>query len=246
LQVPVEMASNKSSAHPAPQSLSDKLRVIFLGPPNAGKGTQAEFLKKDYKRICHLATGDMLRAIDANTPLGKKVRQIMDAGALVPDDIIIDMLQDAITKPDCKDGFILDGFPRTLEQAKKLDSMLEAEKARLDRVFEFAIEDDIVVKRSVGRRVHPASGRTYNVDSKPPKVPEKDDVTGEPLIRRSDDNEETMRKRLTAYHQYTAPVVDFYRSKGLLTTVDASGPSTSVSSVIRKAIERGKAANQSH
>eukprot|EP01116_Phalansterium_solitarium_P020308 TRINITY_DN5948_c0_g1_i1.p2 TRINITY_DN5948_c0_g1~~TRINITY_DN5948_c0_g1_i1.p2 ORF type:complete len:239 (-),score=105.36 TRINITY_DN5948_c0_g1_i1:289-1005(-) len=214
----------------------DKLRVVFIGPPGAGKGTQAAFLKKDHC-VCHLATGDMLRdAIRSGSPIGKAAKEVMDKGGLVSDEIMVGLIQDAIKTPDCKDGFILDGFPRTIQQAEKLDQMLDAEKAKIDRAFEFAIDDNLLVRRISGRRVHPASGRTYHVDFFPPKVADKDDVTGEALIQRSDDNEETLRKRLGAFHQYTTPVIGFYKAKGILSTLDASASGSTVYNAIKQVI----------
>jgi len=203
-------------------SENDGLRIVFIGPPGSGKGTQSNKIKETWC-VCHLATGDMLRsAVQAQTPIGLRAKAIMDKGELVSDDIMVDLIKDSIKKPECKKGFILDGFPRTLNQAQKLDSMLSESRLKLDRAFEFSIEDQRLIRRVTGRRVHPASGRTYHIEFSPPKFMGKDDVTGEPLIQRSDDNEAILRKRLDAYRKSTSPVLTYYKEKNLLTTLDAS------------------------
>jgi len=212
------------------------LKIVFVGPPGSGKGTQAAFLKKD-NDLCHLATGDMLRAVDTKTDLGKKVKAIMDKGDLVPDDIMISLIDDAVKKPECKGGFILDGFPRTVVQAEKLDGMLKENGSKIDQAFEFKIDDSLLVKRVSGRRIHPTSGRTYHIDFFPPKTAGKDDVTGEPLIQRADDNENTLKKRLESYHKYTTPVLDFYRTKNILTTLTAEKKGDDVYAALKKVID---------
>jgi len=197
------------------------MRVVFIGPPGSGKGTQAEYMKKDYS-VCHLSTGDMLReAVAQGTSLGLKAKGHMDSGHLVPDDVIIGLIESAIKEPRCAKGFILDGFPRTIGQGQELDVMLQKSKQTLNKVFEFKIDDSILVSRITGRRVHPASGRTYHTLFAPPKVEGKDDLTGEPLVQRKDDNEDVLKSRLQNYHQYTAPVLEFYKKKNLLATLDA-------------------------
>jgi len=216
------------------------LNVVFIGPPGSGKGTQAENLKKDYT-VCHLSTGDMLRdLVNRGTDLGKKAKVIMDKGALVPDEIMITMIKDSLSTPECKDGFILDGFPRTVVQAQKLDEMLQDQKRKLNSAFEFAIEDSLLLKRISGRRIHPASGRVYNVHFHPPKVFGIDDVSKEPLIQRSDDNEETLKKRLETYHKNTGPVVAHYQKQGVLLTLDASQSADKVYSQMKSFINRKK------
>ncbi|MDX1705143.1 adenylate kinase [Pseudidiomarina sp.] len=183
------------------------MRIILLGAPGAGKGTQAQFLMKTFG-IPQISTGDMLRAaIKAGTDLGKKAKAVMDAGKLVSDDIMIGLVKERVAEPDCQNGYLLDGFPRTIPQA---DAMHEA-GIEVDYVLEFAVPDDVIVKRMAGRRVHPGSGRVYHVDHNPPKQQGKDDLTGEDLIVRDDDKEETVRKRLAIYHEQTEPLVAYYR-----------------------------------
>ncbi|HLV49156.1 MAG TPA: adenylate kinase [Aliidiomarina sp.] len=183
------------------------MRIILLGAPGAGKGTQAQFIMNTYK-IPQISTGDMLRAaIKAGTELGKKAKEVMDAGQLVSDDIMIGLVQERITLEDCKNGFLLDGFPRTIPQA---DAMQEA-GIEIDHVLEFAVADDVIVSRMAGRRVHPGSGRVYHIEYNPAKVDGKDDVTGEDLVIREDDKEATVRKRLAIYHEQTEPLVDYYQ-----------------------------------
>jgi adenylate kinase len=182
------------------------MKLILLGGPGAGKGTQAAFITTRYG-IPQISTGDMLRAaVKAGTPVGLAAKKVMDAGQLVPDDIIIALVKDRIREPDCAKGFLFDGFPRTIPQAEAMkDAGVE-----IDRVVEIDVADDEIIRRMSGRRVHLASGRTYHVAFNPPKVAGKDDVTGEDLIQRDDDKEETVRKRLVVYHAQTEPLVDFY------------------------------------
>ena len=186
------------------------MRLILLGAPGAGKGTQAAFICKKYG-IPQISTGDMLRAaVKAGTPLGLKAKAVMESGALVSDDIIIGLVKERITEPDCANGFLFDGFPRTIPQA---DAMKEA-GVKLDYVLEIDVPFDAIIERMSGRRSHPGSGRTYHVKFNPPKVADKDDVTGEPLIQRDDDKEETVKKRLDIYHAQTEPLVQYYGNWG--------------------------------
>ena len=184
------------------------MRLILLGAPGAGKGTQATFICQKYG-IPQISTGDMLRAaVKAGTPLGLQAKAVMDSGALVSDDIIIGLVKERITQPDCANGFLFDGFPRTIPQA---DAM-KAAGVKLDYVLEIDVPFDAIIERMSGRRSHPASGRTYHVKFNPPKVEGKDDVTGEELIQREDDKEDTVKKRLQVYSDQTRPLVDYYSS----------------------------------
>ena len=183
------------------------MRLILLGGPGAGKGTQAGYLKERYG-IPQISTGDMLRsAVKAQTPLGIEAKKVMDAGYLVSDDIIIGLVKERIQQPDCQEGFLFDGFPRTLAQA---DALKQA-NIKLDAVIEIDVDRDEIIRRMSGRRIHEASGRSYHVIYNRPRVDEKDDVTGEPLIQREDDKEDTVRYRLDVYEEQTAPLKSYYR-----------------------------------
>jgi adenylate kinase len=182
------------------------MRLILLGPPGSGKGTQATFIKEKLS-IPQISTGDMLRAaVKAGTPLGLAAKKVMDAGGLVSDDIIIGLVKERLKQPDCKNGYLFDGFPRTIPQAEAMRNF----GVDLDYVLEIDVEDDEIIQRMSGRRWHPGSGRTYHIRFNPPKVEGRDDVTGEPLIQRDDDKEETVRKRLDIYHSQTKQLVDYY------------------------------------
>ena len=182
------------------------MRIILLGSPGSGKGTQAQFITEKYS-IPQISTGDMLRAaVRAGTPLGIEAKKIMDAGGLVSDDLILGLINDRIAQNDCSNGFLLDGFPRTIAQAEGLETM----GITIDYVIEINVADEEIVTRIEGRRVHPESGRSYHVKFNPPNVTGIDDVSGEPLIQRDDDKEETVRKRLAVYHSQTKPLVEFY------------------------------------
>ena len=184
------------------------MRLILLGAPGAGKGTQAQFICEKFG-IPQISTGDMLRAaVKAGTELGVAAKKIMDAGGLVSDDIIIGLVKDRLTQPDCSKGYLFDGFPRTIPQAQ---AMKDA-GVPIDYVLEIDVPFDAIIDRMGGRRVHPASGRTYHIKFNPPKVEGKDDVTGDPLIQRDDDKEETVRKRLQVYDDQTRPLVEYYSS----------------------------------
>jgi adenylate kinase len=182
------------------------MRLILLGPPGAGKGTQATVIKGKFA-IPQISTGDMLRAaVKAGTPLGVAAKKVMDSGQLVSDDIIIALVKERLKEPDCAKGYLFDGFPRTIPQAEAM----KAANVALDYVLEIDVPDDEIILRMSGRRVHPASGRTYHVKFNPPKVAGKDDATGEPLVQRDDDREETVKKRLEVYRAQTRPLVDYY------------------------------------
>jgi adenylate kinase len=182
------------------------MRIILLGAPGAGKGTQATFIKEHFN-IPQISTGDMLRAaVKAGTPLGLEAKSYMDSGGLVPDAVIIGLVKERIKEADCANGFLFDGFPRTIPQA---DAMKEA-GVMIDYVVEIDVPDSAIIERMSGRRSHPASGRTYHIKFNPPKVAGKDDITGEDLVQREDDKEETVKKRLEVYHSQTKPLVDYY------------------------------------
>lgn len=182
------------------------MKILLLGAPGAGKGTQAQFITAALN-IPQISTGDMLRAaVKAGTPLGLEAKKIMDAGGLVRDDIIIGLVKERIAEPDCAHGFLFDGFPRTLAQAEAM----EKAGVHLDAVIEIAVPDEVIIERMSGRRVHLPSGRTYHIVYHPPKVSGKDDETGEDLIQRDDDQEETVKKRLQVYHEQTEVLIDFY------------------------------------
>ncbi len=211
------------------------MKIILLGGPGAGKGTQADFICAHFS-IPKISTGDMLRAaVAAGTPLGNEAKRVMDAGGLVSDDIILGLISERITAQDCVKGFLFDGFPRTIPQADGLT----AAGVAIDRVVEIRVDDDEIVRRMSGRRVHAASGRTYHELFNPPRVPGHDDVSGEPLIQRDDDREETVRNRLKVYHEQTEPLIEYYSR---WSTTDSQAPKfvwiNGVGSVedIRKAI----------
>jgi adenylate kinase len=183
------------------------MKIILLGGPGAGKGTQADFLCAEFG-IPKISTGDMLRAaVEAGTPLGKQAKEVMESGKLVSDDIILGIVKERLVEPDCAGGFLLDGFPRTIPQAEGL----QQQGIAIDKVVEIQVDDEEIVRRMAGRRVHPGSGRTYHIEFNPPKVADIDDVTGEPLIQRDDDREETVRERLRVYHDQTKPLVNYYK-----------------------------------
>jgi len=201
---------------------SSNINAILLGPPGAGKGTQAQKLVDRYN-VCQLSTGDMLReAVAKKTEVGKQAESVMKAGGLVSDEIVVNLINENLDKAECKKGFLLDGFPRTIVQAEKLDHLLDSRKQKLNAVVEFQIDDKLLISRVCGRLIHKSSGRSYHNEFNPPKVPMTDDITGEPLERRSDDNEEALAKRLDAYHKQTYPLVDYYSQKGLHKAIDAA------------------------
>ena len=184
------------------------MKLILLGAPGAGKGTQAAFICKKFN-IPQISTGDMLRSqVKAGTPLGLEAKKFMDAGGLVPDEVIINMVKNRLQEDDCKNGYLFDGFPRTIPQAEAM----KAANVAIDVVLEVDVPDAVIIERMAGRRVHLPSGRTYHVKYNPPKNEGKDDITGEDLIQRDDDKEETVKKRLEVYHQQTKPLVDFYKT----------------------------------
>jgi adenylate kinase len=218
------------------------MNVILLGPPGAGKGTQAKRIEERHGLI-QLATGDMLRsAIVAGTEIGRKAKPIMDAGQLVPDDVLIAMIAERIVAPDCRNGFILDGFPRTVRQAEALDAMLEAHRRRLDHVIEMKVDDAALVDRITGRFTCTRCGASYHDRYKQPRVPGVCDVCGDTTFsRRADDTAETIKARLAAYHAQTAPILPYYRQKGILETVDGMAEIDEVTRQIEVILQRNEA-----
>ncbi len=214
------------------------MRIILLGPPGAGKGTQAQFVCEAFQ-IPQISTGDMLRAaVSAGSELGRRVKAVMDSGALVSDDIIIELVKERIAEPDCARGFLFDGFPRTIPQAEALDKA----GVVIDAVIEIVVPAEDIVRRMSGRRVHPASGRVYHIDFNPPREPGKDDETGEELVQRDDDREETVRERLDVYQRQTHPLVQFYKGKAAQSTlafseVDGRGEVKEVQQRVLAALE---------
>lgn len=201
----------------------------------AGKGTQAPRIKDEYC-LCHLSTGDMLReAVASKSQMGIKAKALMDAGQLVGDDVVAGIVSEAIKGPECSHGFILDGFPRTVKQAEILSGLLEKQNVKIDRVVNLEIEDDLLIKRVTGRRIHAASGRTYNTFFDPPKVEGIDDVTGEPLMRRGDDTAEKLKTRLQEFHNKTVPVLSYYGDK--VVNVNADQDMDTMTAAIRKSLD---------
>ena len=210
------------------------MRIILVGAPGAGKGTQAEAIKGKYP-IAHISTGDILRAnVKAGTELGKNAKGYMDAGKLVPDEVIIAMVESRLQEPDCKEGFLLDGFPRTTPQAEALDLLLEKLGIALDAVVELDVDDEVVVQRLTTRRGCISCGEIYNTLFKPTKVECVCDKCGGEVIQRDDDKESVIRNRLSVFHEQTAPLIEYYRNKGILLTVDATGGKDAVLNLLEK------------
>ena len=212
------------------------MKILLLGPPGGGKGTQAKFLIEKL-HIPQISTGDMLREhVTKQTSLGIKAKEYMSSGALVPDEVILGMMQERLLNEDCKNGYILDGFPRTIPQALGLDKLLEKLKQALDAVIVIDVSDDNIVDRMSGRRVHMASGRVYHIIYNPPKVEDKDDETQEDLIIREDDKEETVRKRLEIYHNETSPLINHYKDQNIISRINGELNISDVSQEIEKII----------
>nr|ACO14584.1 Adenylate kinase isoenzyme 2, mitochondrial [Caligus clemensi] len=223
-----------TALHPESIAESPEVRMVLLGPPGSGKGTQSPKLK-EFFNICHLSTGDLLRhEVRNKTPLGHQIKSIIDAGKLVSDDVVLKLVEKNLDSKECQNGFLLDGYPRTVSQAEQLDKLLEKRKEpSLDAAVEFAIDDSLLVRRISRRWFHMASGRSYHEEFKPPKVHAVDDVTGEPLIKRKDDNAETLQKRLATYHSETMPLVDYYQKRQIHRRIDAALDSSTVFSTIK-------------
>ena len=213
------------------------MRIMLIGPPGGGKGTQAKFIEETLN-IPQISTGDMLREnVKNDTALGQEAKGYMNRGELVPDNVILNMMKERLQKNDCSSGYILDGFPRTIPQAEGLSRLLSDINKELNLVILLSLEDDIIVKRMSGRRIHPDSGRVYHVNFNPPKISNKDDLTGEDLIIRPDDQEETVRKRLDVYREQTAPLINFYSKLFILKDINANGTIEIIKSRIKEAID---------
>ena len=213
------------------------MRIMLIGPPGGGKGTQAKFIEESLS-IPQISTGDMLREnVKNGTPLGKEAKEFMNKGELVPDNVILNMMKKRLLEDDCANGYILDGFPRTIPQAEGLTSLLSDIDQELDLVVLLDLKDDIIVQRMGGRRVHPDSGRVYHIEYNPPKVDNKDDITGEDLIIRLDDQEDTVRKRLDVYHEQTAPLISYYDEKSILNKINAEGNIETIKTRVKEVID---------
>lgn len=213
----------------------DMMKLVIFGPPSAGKGTQAQKLSKRYG-IPHVATGDLLREhVAKKTPIGVKVKEILDAGKLGPDDLIVQMIKERVSQPDCRNGYLLDGFPRTMNQARELEKMTD-----IDLVLNIVVDPEVLVERAVGRRICPRCAAVYHVRFNPPKNDGICDKCGTPLIQRDDDREETIMRRLKVYQEQTAPLIEYYRSKGKLVDIDGSRGIEGVFEQLVEAVESVK------
>ncbi len=213
------------------------MRLILLGPPNAGKGTQAQSLVETYQ-IPQISTGDIFRAnIRQGTPLGKKAKNYLDQGQLVPDELVVEIVKDRLQQPDCQPGFLLDGFPRTVFQAEALETFLHEHELTLDRVINIHVSREILIERAVGRRVCQKCGATYHVKFKPPAVDSMCDVCGGDVIQRKDDQRETAEKRIQVYEDETAPLINYYSEKKLLVTIDGEQSIEQVAESIMQALK---------
>ena len=214
------------------------MHIILLGPPGSGKGTQAQNITSEYGYI-QLSTGDMLRAASSfGSKIGLELKAVIDGGNLVSDEIVVGIVEERIFQDDCAVGYMLDGFPRNKEQAKKLDAMLARQNQKIDIVLRLLLKDEVVVRRIAGRRFHVESGRSYHVEFNPPEIAGKDDLTGEPLIQRADDNEEVVQSRLNIYHEQTEPLVKYYEKKGVLVSIDGLGTPDEVFAKIKTALDQ--------
>ena len=203
--------------------MKKNIHIILLGPPGCGKGTQSQKLIREFGFV-QLSTGDMLRAaISKGTEIGMQAKSIIDKGELVSDEIVIGIVRDRIFSTECECGYMLDGFPRTLAQAEKLDQILSDRNQKIDVVLRLCVPDDMAIRRIAGRRFHITSGRSYNIEFNPPKIEGRDDITGEKLVQREDDKEEIVQSRLNTYHELTEPLVRYYQKQGILKAIDGAG-----------------------
>jgi adenylate kinase len=214
------------------------MHIILLGPPGSGKGTQAQNITSEYGYV-QLSTGDMLRAgCSSGSVIGLELKTVMDAGNLVSDEIVVGIVEERIFKNDCAAGYMLDGFPRNKVQAKKLDAMLTGKNQQIDIVLRLLVDDEVVVRRIAGRRFHEESGRSYNVEFNPPEIAGIDDLTGEPLTQRADDNEKVVQSRLNIYREQTEPLVKYYEEKGVLVSIEGIGTPDEIFAKIKTALNQ--------
>ena len=212
------------------------IHIILLGPPGCGKGTQAQKLISEFGFV-QLSTGDMLRAaISKGTEIGMQAKSIIDKGELVSDEIVIGIVRDRIFSTECECGYMLDGFPRTLAQAEKLDQILSDRNQKIDVVFRLCVPDDMAIRRIAGRRFHITSGRSYNIEFNPPKIEGRDDITGEKLVQREDDKEEIVQSRLNTYHELTEPLVRYYQKQGIIKAIDGAGSPENIYAEIKQTL----------
>ena len=216
--------------------MKKNIHIILLGPPGCGKGTQAQKLIREFGFV-QLSTGDMLRAaISKGTEIGMQAKSIIDKGELVSDEIVIGIVRDRIFSTECECGYMLDGFPRTLAQAEKLDQILSDRNQKIDVVFRLCVPDDMAIRRIAGRRFHITSGRSYNIEFNPPKIEGRDDITGEKLMQREDDKEEIVQSRLNTYHELTEPLVRYYQKQGILKAIDGTGSPENIYAEIKQTL----------
>jgi len=216
--------------------MKKNIHIILLGPPGCGKGTQAQKLIREFGFV-QLSTGDMLRAaISKGTEIGMQAKSIIDKGELVSDELVIGIVRDRIFSTECECGYMLDGFPRTLAQAEKLDQILSDRNQKIDVVFRLCVPDDMAIRRIAGRRFHITSGRSYNIEFNPPKIEGRDDITGEKLVQREDDKEEIVQSRLNTYHELTEPLVRYYQQQGILKSIDGAGSPENIYAEIKQTL----------
>ena len=216
--------------------MKKNIHIILLGPPGCGKGTQAQKLIREFGFV-QLSTGDMLRAaISKGTEIGMQAKSIIDKGELVSDELVIGIVRDRIFSTECECGYMLDGFPRTLAQAEKLDKILLDRNQKIDVVFRLCVPDDMAIRRIAGRRFHITSGRSYNIEFNPPKIEGRDDITGEKLVQREDDKEEIVQSRLNTYHELTEPLVRYYQKQGIIKAIDGAGSPENIYAEIKKSL----------